>query len=140
MSVEQGSRPRNGKIIDPTSQTPTTAFLIVAEANSVDTGPSKNNDVSSQRTENRENYERRTSDSQSDFSQLKDSMMALLKKSDDNSHRTNVQGPSKQPKVGLDMVTGVTGNDAERCSRPIQKKNFDKEDLERGGPLQVGPS
>ena len=81
---------------------------MVAEANSVDTGPSKNNDVSSQLTENRETYDRKISDMQSDFSQLKGLMIAILKNSDDDSHNTNVQRPSKQPKVGLDMVTGVT--------------------------------
>ena len=57
MSVERATRLRNGKIVDPTFETPTTTSLMVAEANSVDTDPSENNDVSSRIAEIRENYE-----------------------------------------------------------------------------------
>ena len=104
MSVEGRTRLRNGKIIDPTSETPIATSLMMAEANSVNTDTSENNDVSSQLVENRESYERKISDLQAEYSQLKDLMMAILKKSDNDSYNTNVQGPSKQPKFGHDIV------------------------------------
>ena len=77
---------------------------MIDEANSVDTDHSENNDASSQLAEIRGNYERKISGLQSEFSQLKDLMMATLKKSDDDSHKINVQGLSKQPKVGLEIT------------------------------------
>ena len=52
MSVERGTRLRNGKIIDPTSETSITSPLMMAAANSVDTDPSENSHVSSQLREN----------------------------------------------------------------------------------------
>ena len=64
---------------------------MIAEANSLDT--SENNDVSSQLAE---------------ISQLKDLMTAVRKKPDNNSPDANTQGPSKQPKFGLDIVAGIT--------------------------------
>ena len=104
MSVERGIRLRNGEMIDPTSETPTTVSLMIDEANSVDTDPGENNDVSSQPAEIMGNYESKISGLQSEFSQLKDLMMATLKKSDDEGHNINVQGLSKQHKVALEIT------------------------------------
>ena len=74
---------------------------MMAEANSVDTESSENNDVSSQLSEIRENYEKKVSDMQSEFSQLRDLMMAVLQKSDNENQNTSTQGPSMQPRWGL---------------------------------------
>ena len=71
------------------SETPTNTSRMMVEANSVDTYSSENNDVSSQLAEIRENYEK-ISYLQSECSQL----MATLTKSDNDSHNSNVQGPS----------------------------------------------
>ena len=68
---------------------------MMAEANSLDTDSSENNGVSSQLAEIKENFERKISDLQSEYSQLKDLMMAVLKKSDNDSQNANTQGPSK---------------------------------------------
>ena len=84
MSVEQGIRLRNGKIIDSTAEASLTTFSTMAEANSVDTDSSEINDASSHFAEFRENYGRKISDLQSKFSLLKDLMMAVLKKSDND--------------------------------------------------------
>ena len=103
MSVEQGTRLRNGKIIDSAAEISLTNPSVMAEANSVDTDSNKNNDVSCQLAEIKENFERKISDLRSEFSQLRDLMMTVLKKSDNDSQNANTQGPSKQPKVWLDM-------------------------------------
>ena len=54
MSVEQGIRLRNGKINDSTAEASLTTFSTMAEANSVDTDSSENNDASSHFAEIRE--------------------------------------------------------------------------------------
>ena len=101
MSVEQGILLRNVKIVDSAAEASLTNPFMMAEANSVDRHSSKNIDVSSYFVKFRENYERKITDLQSEFSQLRDLMMAVLKKSDNDSQNANTQGPSKQPKVGL---------------------------------------
>ena len=62
----------------------------------------------------RENYERKISELQTDFSQLKDLMMAIINKSNNEGPSTSAQGLSKQPQKGRDMVTGVTENHSTR--------------------------
>ena len=102
MSVERRRKLRNGKIIESVVETPSANSSRMAEINSVDNDSSENIDVLSHFAEIREKYERIINDLQSEFSQLKDLLMAVLKKSVDDSHSTSNQSPSKQPKVGLD--------------------------------------
>ena len=49
-----------------------------------------------------ENYERKISELQSKLSQLKDLMMAVISKSNNESPLTSSQGLSKRPQVGPD--------------------------------------
>ena len=56
----------------------------------------------------KENYERKISELQSEFSQMKDLMMAIINKPKSDSPSTSSQGLSKRLQVGSDMVTGVT--------------------------------
>ena len=74
MSVEQGTKLRNGNIIESVVETHLTNPSRMAETNSVDNDSSENNDVSSQLAEIGGNYERKINDLQSYFSQLKDLM------------------------------------------------------------------
>ena len=65
MSVEQGKKLRNSKIIESVIETPLASPSRTAGTNSVDHDSSENNDVSSQLAEISENYERKkTSSSQ----------------------------------------------------------------------------
>ena len=97
MSVEQGMKLRNGKIIDSVAETPL-ANTFIAE----------NNDVSSQLAEIRENYEKKINDLQSDFSQLKDLMLAVLKKSDGDCHNTTAKVLQSSPRLGLIVTLLIT--------------------------------
>ena len=56
----------------------------------------------------KENYERKIGELQSEFSQMKDLMMAIINKPKSDSPSTSSQGLSKRLQVGSDMVTGVT--------------------------------
>ena len=103
MSQEQETKLRNGRILESTSENNPIEPSTMTEGNSADVESIENSDVSSQLTEIRENYEKRINDLQSDFSQLKDLMMAVLKKSNSDSQDDNSQGSSKQPKQGLDI-------------------------------------
>ena len=71
--VEQGTRLRNGKIIDPSSKENTPENLAMAESNSNDSDTNESSDISSQLSEMKENYERKINELQTEFRQLKDS-------------------------------------------------------------------
>ena len=103
MSQEQGTKLRNGKILESTSENNPIEPSTMTESNSAEVESIRNSDVSSELTEIRENYKKRIKDLQSEFSQLNDLMMAILKKSNSDSQDDNSQGSSKQPKQGLDI-------------------------------------
>ena len=102
MSLEQGTRLRNGKIIEPSSEEKTPENLAMAESNSNDSDTNESSDISSQLSEMKENYERKISELQTEFSQLKDLMTAILNKSNNEEASTSAQGLSKQPQLGRD--------------------------------------
>ena len=56
MIIEQGTKLRNAKVIDSTTEATLANSFIMAEANSVDTVSTENTDISSELAEIRENY------------------------------------------------------------------------------------
>ena len=90
MSLEQGTKLRKGKIIDSLSEENTSINLVMAESNTSYSADSNDiSDNSSQLPEMKENYERKISELQSEFNQLKDLMVAVIKKSSKDSPSTS---------------------------------------------------
>ena len=81
MSLEQGHLLRNGKIISSTPEENIPLNNVMAESNVTDSDTNDNSDISSQLTEMKENYEKKINDLHSEFSQLKDLMLAIINKS-----------------------------------------------------------
>ena len=114
MSLRQGTVLRNGKIIDPPSEVNAPEDLNMTQSNPNDSDINDSSDISSQLSEMKENYERKINELHSEFSQLKDLMMAVFNKTRNDSQPSSSQGPSKQPQVGCDMATGVTDTHSTR--------------------------
>ena len=109
MSQNQGTVLRSGRIIDSSSEIDSSPELNMAQANPNDSDTNDNSDISSQLSEIKESYERRTSELHHEFSQLKDLMMAIVNKNNGEVQPSSSKGPSKPPQQhGFDMVTGVT--------------------------------
>ena len=102
MSSSQGTKLRNGKVFESTSKNETPVISTMSDPNSADSDSNEISDVVSQLTEIKESYEKRISELQTEFSELKGLMMSVLKKIDVNSPSTSSQGLSKQPQSGLD--------------------------------------
>ena len=81
----------------------------MAQSNSNDSDTNDGFDNSSRLSEMKENYERKINELHLEFSQLK---VLMIDKTNNDSQPSSSQGPSKQPQIGRDMVTGVT----ETCS------------------------
>ena len=96
MSQNQGTVLRNGKIIDPSSETTPPEDLNMAQANSNDSDTNDNSDISSQLSEIKESYERRINELHQEFSQVKDLMMAIVNKNCNETQPSSSQGPSKR--------------------------------------------
>ena len=67
----------------------------MAQANSNDSDTNDNSDISSQLSEIKESYERRINELHQEFSQLKDLMMAIVSKNNNESQPSSSKGPSK---------------------------------------------
>ena len=80
MSLEQCTKLRNGKIIDSSPEENTSTNLVKAESNTNDSDTNDISDISSPLTEMKKNYEKKITELHSEFSQLKDLMMAVNKK------------------------------------------------------------
>ena len=102
MSLEQGTRLKNGKIIDSSSEESTPADSVMAEPNSNDLDTNESSGISSQLSEMKKKYERKINELQSEFSQLKNLMMAIINKTNDDSLSSSTHGSSKQPQRGRD--------------------------------------
>ena len=115
MNPDQGTELRSGRVINSSSETsPTDPDM--AQANSNDSDTNDNSDISSQLSEIKESYERRINELHQEFSQLKDLMMAIVSKNNNESQPSSSKGPSKPTQQqGFDMVTGVTET---RSTRP----------------------
>ena len=120
MNPDQGTELRNGKIINSSPETSSPADPDMAQTSSNDSDTNETSDISSQLSEIRENYERKINELQSEFSQLKDLMMAVISKTDSTDRLSSSKGPSKPAHSGLDMVTRATET---RSTRPTSN-NF----------------
>ena len=74
----------------------------MAESNTTDSDSNDNSDIFPQLTEIKENFERKINELQTEFSQLKDLMMAIIIKPNEDSHSGSSQGLSKQPRSRID--------------------------------------
>ena len=115
MSLSQGKVIRNGKIIESSLEMNTPAEPNMAQLNSNDSDTNDSSDISSQLSQMKENYERKINELHPKFSQLKDLMMAVIDKTNNDSQPSSSQGPSKQRQIGGDMVTVITET---RSTRP----------------------
>ena len=97
MSSEQGTLLRNGKIISLMSEENTSSSNVMVEPSITNSDVNDGSDISSQMSEVKENYERTIGELQSEFSQLKDLMMAIIDKPNSDSPSTSTRGLSKRP-------------------------------------------
>ena len=94
MNPDQGTELRSGRVINSSSETsPTDPDM--AQANSNDSDTNDNSGISSQLSEIKESYERRNNELHQEFSQLKDLMMAIVSKNNNESQPSSSKGPSK---------------------------------------------
>ena len=108
MNLDQGTELRNGKIINSSSKTSPPADPGMAQTSSNDFDANEASDISSQLSEIKENYERKMNELQSEFSQLKNLLMAVISKNDENNLPSSSQSSSKPThRVGLDIETIV---------------------------------
>ena len=89
------------------SEANTSSNNAMAESSVTDSEVNDGSDISSQLSEMKENCERKIGEPQSEFSQLKDLMMAIINKSNSDSPSTSSQGLSKRPQVGLDIQLNI---------------------------------
>ena len=103
MNPDQGTELRNGKIINSSLETPSPADPDMAQTSSNDSDTNEASDISSQLSEIKENYERKINELQSEFSQLKNLLMAVIGKNDENNLPSSSQSSSKPThRVGFD--------------------------------------
>ena len=77
----------------------------MAQSSANDSDNNEASDISSQLSEIRENYEKKINELQSEFSQLKNLLMAVISKSDENNLPSSSQSSSKPAhRVGLDIM------------------------------------
>ena len=103
MSLSQGTVLGNSKIIDSQFEMNAPEDSNMAQSNSNDSDTNDSSEISSQLSEMKENYERKINELHLEFSQLKDLMMAVFDKTNDDGQTSSSQGPSKQPQHGRDM-------------------------------------
>ena len=116
MNPDQGTELRSGRVIHSSSGTSSPIDPDMAQSSANDSDNNETSDISSQLSEIRENYEKKINELQSEFSQLKNLLMAVISKNDENNLPSTSQSSSKPThRVGLDMVTGVTET---RSTRP----------------------
>ena len=95
MNQGQGTVLRSGGVIDSSLEIESPADPDMAQANSNDSDTNDNSDISSQLSEIKESYERRINELHQEFSQLKDLMMAIVSKNNNESQPSSSKGPSK---------------------------------------------
>ena len=95
MNPDQGTELRSGRVINSSSETSSPADPDMAQANSNDSDTNDNSDISSQLSEIKESYERRINELHQEFSQLKDLIMAIVSKNNNESQPSSSKGPSK---------------------------------------------
>ena len=103
MNPDQGTELRSGRVINSSSGTSSPIDPDMAQSCANDSDNNEASDISSQLSEIRENYEKKINELQSEFSQLKNLLMAVISKSDENNLPSSSQNSSKPTHiVGLD--------------------------------------
>ena len=103
MNPDQGTELRSGKVIHSSSGTSSPIDLDMAQSSANDSDNNETSDISSQLSEIKENYERKINELQSEFSQLKNLLMAVISKNDENNLPSTTQSSSKPThRVGFD--------------------------------------
>ena len=103
MNPDQGTELRSGRVINSSSGTSSPIDPDMAQSSANDSDNNEASDISSQLSEIRENYEKKINELQSEFSQLKNLLMAVISKSDENNLPSSSQSSSKPThRVGLD--------------------------------------
>ena len=95
MNPDQGTELRSGRVINSSSETSSPIDPDVAQSSANDSDTNDNSDISSQFSEIKESYERRINELHQEFSQLKDLMMAIVSKSNNEPQPSSSKGPSK---------------------------------------------
>ena len=103
MNPDQGTELRSGRIIHSSSETSSPIDPDMAQSSANDSDNNETSDISSQLSEIKENYEKKINELQSEFSQLKNLLMAVISKNDENNLPSLSQSSSKPAHtVGLD--------------------------------------
>ena len=135
MNPDQGTELRSGKVIHSSSGTSSPIDSDMAQSSANDSDNNETSDISSQLSEIKENYERKINELQNEFSQLKNLLMAVISKNDENNLPSTTQSSSKPThRVGFDMVTGVTET---RSTRPTSSftnfRRYQEDDSDEEG-------
>ena len=105
MNPDQGTELRSGRVIHSSSGTSSPIDPDMAQSSANDSDNNEPSDISSQLSEIRENYEKKINELQSEFSQLKNLLMAVISKNDENNLPSTSQSSSKPThRAGLDRV------------------------------------
>ena len=108
MNPDQGTELRSGRVINSSSGTSSPIDPDMAQSSAIDSDNNEASDISSQLSEIRENYEKKINELQSEFSQLKNLLMAVISKSDENNLPSSSQSSSKPAhRVGLDKTSWI---------------------------------
>ena len=103
MNPDQGTELRSGNVIHSSSGTSSPIDSDMAQSSANDSDNNGTSDISSQLSEIKENYERKINELQNEFSQLKNLLMAVISKNDENNLPSTTQSSSKPThRVGLD--------------------------------------
>ena len=103
MNPDQGTELRSGKVIHSSSGTSSPIDSDMAQSSANDSDNNETSDISSQLSEIKENYERKINELQNEFSQLKNLLMAVISKNDENNLPSTTQSSSKPThRVGFD--------------------------------------
>ena len=125
MNQGQGTVLRSGRVIDSSSEIESPADPDMAQANSNDSDTNDNSDISSQLSEIKESYERRINELHQEFSQLKDLMMAIVSKNNNESQPSSSKGPSKPAQQhGFDNNESQKKNILAFFQNPYQTNEF----------------
>ena len=109
MNPDQGTEFRSGKDIHSSSGTSSPIDSDMAQSSANDSDNNETSDISSQLSEIKENYERKINELQSEFSQLKNLLMAVISKNDENNLPSTSQSSSKPThRVGFDINVNIT--------------------------------
>ena len=125
MNPDQGTELRSGRVINSSSKTSSPIDPDMAQSSANDSDNNETSDISSQLSEIRENYEKKINELQSEFSQLKNLLMAVISKTDENNRPPTSQSSSKPAHtVGFDNITKLKHEFAKRIIVIQSLNNF----------------